>query len=263
MSWGPTSPPPGSGPRSAPARDLVEYAARYQELPFEPLQAAYRRRRVLARIAVHRPTRLLEVGCGEVPLFLDLPGQETVVVEPTAVFAETARRLADSRPGVSVVEALLEDTPAEALGGPFEMVVVSGLLHEVPDPQHLLQAVHRTCRPGGVVHVNVPSAGSLHRLLAVAMGLIPDPATESDTQRLLQQRHVYDAGGLDREMVAAGFRVRERGSILVKPFTHAQMQRLVDDGFLTPQVLDGLDRLTELLPELGSEIWVDAEPAGA
>jgi hypothetical protein len=113
-----------------------------------------------------------------------------------------------------------------------------------------------------VVHVNVPSAGSLHRRLAVAMGLISDPAEESETQRLLQQRHVYDAAELEQELVDAGFRIRRRGSILVKPFTHAQMQRLVDDGFLTPQLLDGLDRLADQLPELGSEIWVDAEPAG-
>ena len=262
MSRGPASTPSGPGGRPAAARDLVDYGERYRELPFEPLQAAYRKRRVLARIAVHRPGRLLEVGCAREPLFLDLPGQETVVVEPTAVFADDARRLAHARPEVTVLEALLEEAPAQALGEPFDMVVVSGLLHEVPDPQRLLQAVRRTCRAGGVVHVNVPSAGSLHRLLAVAMGLIADPAAESETQRLLQQRHVYDAAGLERELAAAGFRVRERGSILVKPFTHTQMQRLVDDGFLDRALLDGLDRLTEQLPDLGSEIWVDAEPAG-
>ena len=262
MSRGPASTPQPGAPVPAGGRDLVDYGTRYRDLPFEPLQAAYRRRRVLAQVALHRPARLLEVGCGEAPLFLDLPGQETVVVEPTAVFAENARGLAEGRTGVTVVEALLEEAPEAALGAPFDMVVVSGLLHEVPDPLQLLRSVHRTCGPGGVVHVNVPSAGSLHRLLAVAMGVIPDVATVSDTQRLLQQRAVYDVAGLERELSAAGFRVRTRGSILVKPFTHAQMQRLVDDGFLTTAMLDGLDRLTELLPDLGSEIWVDAEPVG-
>jgi SAM-dependent methyltransferase len=242
-------------------RDLVDYGTQYRDLPFEPLQAAFRRRRVLAQVATHRPGRLLEVGCAEAPLFLDLPGQEVVVVEPTPVFAAGARRMAEDRPEVTVVEALLEDAPAEALGGPFDMVVVSALLHEVPDPQRLLRAARQACRRGGVVHVNVPSAGSLHRLLAVAMGLIPSAATESENQRLLQQRAVYDIAGLDREVAGAGLRVVGRGSILVKPYTHAQMQQLVDSGFLTEQLLEGLDRLTELLPDLGSEIWVDAERA--
>ncbi len=267
MSRGPASTPP-HGPvagdaAGSPARDLADYESRYGALPFEPVQAHYRRRRVLARVAAHRPRRLLEVGCADLPLFLDLPGQEMVVVEPAPAFAAAARRHAAGRPGVSVVEALLEEAPAAALGEPFDMVVVSGLLHEVPDPERLLRTVRGHCAPGGVVHVNVPSAGSLHRLLAVAMGLVPTAAARSEAQRLLQQRQAYSADELAQELAAAGFRVRERGSILVKPFTHAQMQRLVDDGFLTPQLLDGLDRLTEALPELGSEIWVDAEPAGA
>jgi SAM-dependent methyltransferase len=248
---------------SDPVRDLTDYEVRYQQLPFEPIQAAYRRRHVLARVAAAAPGRLLEVGCGELPLFVDLPGQTTVVVEPASVFAENARRMAADRPDVTVVQALLEEAPADSLGGAFDMVVVSGLLHEVPDPQRLLRAVRRSCGPHSVLHVNVPHAGSLHRLLAVAMGLIDDPAARSDNQRMLQQRHSYGVAELERELADAGFRVRDRGGVLVKPFTHVQMQRLVDEGFLTTSMLDGLDRLTELLPELGSEIWMDAEPSRA
>ena len=242
-------------------RDLVDYVVQYRELPFEPLQIGFRRRRVLARVAAHAPRRLLEIGCGESPLFLDLPGVETVVVEPAPAFAANARRLAAGRPEVTVLEQY-----AEQLGpsdGPFDMVVLSCLLHEVPDPQRLLSAVRGLCAAGGVLHVNVPSAHSLHRLLAVAMGLIPDVATESDTQRTMQQRGVYDAAGLEDELHRAGFAVRDRGSILVKPFTHAQMQRLVDEDFMTSQMLDGLDALAQLLPDLGSELWMDAEPVDA
>lgn len=243
-------------------RDLVDYVGQYRALPFEPLQISFRRRRVLARVALHAPRRLLEIGCGESPLFLDLPGLETVVVEPAAAFAANARRLAAERPEVTVVEQYAEEL-GPSLGGPFDMVVLSCLLHEVPDPQRLLSAVRGLCAPGGVLHVNVPSARSLHRLLAVAMGLIPDVATESDTQRTMQQRGVYDAAGLEDELGRAGFAVTERGSIFVKPFTHAQMQRLVDEDFLTPQMLDGLDALALLLPDLGSELWMDAEPVDA
>lgn len=242
-------------------RDLVNYAVQYRALPFEPLQVAFRRRRVLAQVRAQAPRRLLEIGCGELPLFVELPGMETTVVEPAPAFAATARGLAAGRSEVTVVEDFAEHVVAESVGGPFDMVVLSCLLHEVPDPQRLLAAARRLCAADGVVHVNVPSARSLHRLLAVAMGLIPDLATESDTQRTMQQREVYDAAGLERELTQAGLTVRDRGSIFVKPFTHAQMQRLVDEDFLTPQLLDGLDALAELVPELGSELWVDAVPA--
>jgi SAM-dependent methyltransferase len=250
---------------SAP-RDLVDYAVQYRALPFEPLQLRFRRRLVLARVAANAPRRLLEIGCGELPLFVDLPDVTSVVVEPTPAFADRARGLAEGRSGVTVVEGYAEDVAEQAggdtgaLGGRFDMVVVSCLLHEVPDPQRLLAAARTLCARPGVVHVNVPSARSLHRLLAVAMGLIPDPATESEVQRTMQQRTVYDAAGLEQELTRAGFVVRDRGSIFVKPFTHAQMQRLVDEGSLTTEMLDGLDRLAEMLPDLGSELWVDAEP---
>jgi SAM-dependent methyltransferase len=245
------------------ARDLVDYVSSYRALPFEPVQAAYRRRLVLSRVAAAGPRRLLEIGCGALPLFPDLPGVACTVLEPATEFAAGARRMAAGRADVTVVEALAEDVDPLDLGSPFDVVVLSCLLHEVPDPRRLLAAARRACAPGGVLHVNVPNATSLHRLLAVAMGLIPDPAATSDTQRTMQQRAVYDAAGLHREVTGAGFDVRASGSLFVKPFTHAQMQHLVDVGFLTPHLLDGLDALAARLPELGSELWVDAVPAGA
>lgn len=240
-------------------RDIADYTAQYQRLPFEPIQAAFRRRRVLGEIARRAPARLLEVGCGHAPLFTDLRGMDVTVVEPSPLFAAHARELAAARADVTVVEGYIEQCAARL--PVFDMVVVSCLLHEVPDPQALLGAVKAVCGRATDLHVNVPNAQSLHRLLAVAMGLIPAPDALSSTQQRMQQRFTYDADSLDAELARAGFAVCDRGPIFVKPFTHAQMQRLVDDGFMTPQMLDGLDRLAQSLPGLGSEIWVNARLA--
>ena len=62
-------------------------------------------------------------------------------------------------------------------------------------------------------------------------------------------------------LAAAGLEVTTSGTLFVKPFTHGQMQQLVDQGFMTPAMLDGLARLVDWLPELGSELWVHARPA--
>ena len=243
----------------APMRDMADYTAQYRTLPFEPIQIAYRRKLVLREIGRLAPRRVLEVGCGEAPLFTDLPGTTVTVVEPADSFADNARRLAAARTDVQVVQAFIEDfVPA---GAGFDLIVVGCVLHEVPDPQAMLAAVRRLCGPQTVVHVNVPNVRSLHRLLAVAMGLIKEPAAQSDTQRTMQQRGTtYDRALLEDELARAGLRVIEGGSLFVKPFTHGQMQRLVDEGFMTPAMLDGLDGLVTWLPELGSEIWVNARP---
>jgi hypothetical protein len=44
----------------------------------------------------------------------------------------------------------------------------------------------------------------------------------------------------------------------MKPFTHRQMQELVDSGFLSEDILKGLALLGESLPQLCSEIWINA-----
>ena len=243
------------------ARDIDDYTREYLRLPFEPIQAHYRRRLVLAEIARHRPRRLLEIGCGQLPLFVDLPGVEATVIEPSPAFSARARELAMNRLDVQIVQGYAEDY--QPMQGPdsagFDMIILSCLLHEVDDAQRLLASVRRLCSAHTVVHVNVPNARSLHRLLAVAMGLIPAPGAMSGTQQTMQQRGIYDADSLRAELERAGFTLADAGSLFVKPFTHTQMQQLVDQGFMTPALLDGLERLVEQLPDLGSELWANAK----
>ena len=243
------------------SRDLVDYVEQYRTLPFEPIQIEYRRKLVLAQVRRCVPRRLLEVGCGALPLFTDLPtDMEITVVEPAHAFSEHARQLASGRDRVKVVQGFIE---AVDLGNAeFDMIILSCVLHEVPDPSAMLGALLHRCSSHTILHVNVPHARSLHRLLAVAMGLIPETTQTSETQHRMQQRGApYDARSLRAELSSSGFRVVDEGSLFVKPFTHGQMQTLIDNGFMTRPILDGLDKLVDWLPELGSEIWAHAQRA--
>ncbi len=239
-------------------RNMSDYTEQYHALPFEPIQASYRRALVLREIERIAPRNLLEIGCGNLPLFTDLGNEvEITVVEPAVEFSTNARKLAEGRSQINIVQCRIEDyTNSHA---DFDMVVLSCVLHEVNDPLALLASVRNLCTSDTVLHVNVPNARSLHRLLAVSMELIPAPDVQSDTQRRMQQRAmIYDMASLLHELSRASFSVFENGSLFVKPFTHMQMQRLIDDGFMTQSMLDGLNNLVDFLPELGSEIWVNA-----
>jgi hypothetical protein len=107
------------------------------------------------------------------------------------------------------------------------------------------------------LHVNVPNARSLHRLLALEMGLIGDVFERSANQRRLQQPRTFDLASLQAQVQACGFEVTDAGSYFVKPFTHAQMAQLRSCGLLDERMLDGLMGLEKHLPGLGSEIYVN------
>lgn len=241
-------------------RDIEAYTKAYQASDFEPVQARMRKRLLLDVLKRLKPRRILEIGCGTDALFRhSAEFDRFVIVEPGASFAAKARRDAAGDQRIVVVEGLIEDSTGPLLDERFEFIVVSGLLHEVPDPAAVLQCLRPLCSSGTVVHVNVPNANSLHRLLALEMGLIGCASEISNRQRALQQQRTFCLADLISLCEQAGFRTTEHGSYFIKPFTHSQMAELQTIGMLDARMLDGLFRLERHLPGLGSEIYVHLE----
>jgi 2-polyprenyl-3-methyl-5-hydroxy-6-metoxy-1,4-benzoquinol methylase len=244
-------------------RDLERYQSDYASLPFEQTQAAFRRRRIIEHLERFRPARILEVGCGEEPLFLHYQACEALhVVEPAARFHEHAEQLARGRAGVQVHLGTLEALAGSLASVGFDCIVLGSVLHEAQDPAALLNAVHTLCGASTTVHVYVPNARSLHRLLALEMGLIADIHEVSATQQRMQQSVTYDAELLTKALRKAGFTVEETGSFFIKPFTHAQMAGLQAGGMLDARMLEGLYGLGRHLPEHGSELYAIARARG-
>lgn len=238
-------------------RDIVNYQIAYDASDFEPVQARMRKRMLLDLLARWRPARVLEVGCGSDPLFAHYRNYESFfVVEPAPAFAAAAREQARRDLRIRVVESFMEDATAQLAGEPFDCIVLSGLLHEVPDCERFLAAVLPLCSATTQVHVNVPNARSLHRLLAREMGLIDDLHQLSYNQLRLQQPRTFDIDSLSALCTGSGFDVTEHGSYFIKPFTHRQMAQLQDVGLMDDRMIDGLYGLTKELPGLGSEIFV-------
>lgn len=250
----------------ASQRDIRAYEAAYASTyDFESVQVRFRREAVLASLLSRRPRRVVEIGCGMEPLlphYLAASGDAIdwwVVVEPAPMFAEAARNAGRQSARMVVVEDFFGEAVAEQVvrdHGHADFVICSGLLHEVADPMGLLHAIRKVMADDAFVHVNVPNAASLHRRLARAMGLIQDLETLSDRNLELQQHRVYSLATLQRDLQAAGLLPIEDGGILLKPFTHAQMAAMVEA--LGSDILPGLAVLGRELPELSSEIFVNA-----
>ncbi len=248
-----------------PRVDMTDYSAQYlrqyDQQSFETVLVGIRRAEVLRALARHPHARVLEIGCGLEPLFTFAEGWDAfTVVEPSEEFVRHARELANDRRGVRVLQGFFEDVQPELGAGAFDLIVVSSLLHEVPDPRALLRAIHGVCGPETVVHLNVPNMRSFHRLLAYEMGLIASIFEPSEIERRFQRHTRYDLPGLVALVEAEGFRVLESGTYFVKPFTHAQMEAMLSRGIIDARVIDGLGRMTRHLPGMGCEMYVDLSP---
>lgn len=240
-------------------RDLLSYQKEYNELPFEDYQVQFRRRKVLEHLEARRPECVVEIGCGNEPLFKNVPEvKEWIVVEPGTEFFEKAKAAAPEN--VILFNEYFEDSVEKILhlNKKIDYIVCSALLHELEKPEELLAGIRKLCMEHTIVHINVSNARSLHRILAVEMGLISDVYTQSEQQKRLQQSDtVYDLMSLKAICEDNGFEVVNEGSYFVKPFTHRQMQQCLDDGIFGMDLLEGLDRLIKYMPEYGSEIFVE------
>jgi 2-polyprenyl-3-methyl-5-hydroxy-6-metoxy-1,4-benzoquinol methylase len=241
-------------------RDLEKYQADYAALPFEAVQAHYRKRKIVEELRKRGARRILEVGCGLDPIFTAYNEFDVLhIVEPSPAFHEAALEQCRNRPNVHLYSGTLEQTAAVLAGEHFDFILLAGLLHEVERPEDIVAAVRPLCREDTVVHVIVPNARSIHRVLALEMGLIDRLDKLSSTQAALQQHRTFDVQSLSTLMEGAGFAVLESGSFFIKPFTHAQMDELMRIGLVTRSMLDGFYALGGHLPGFGSEIFVNCK----
>ena len=242
-------------------RDIKKYTSDYNQPNFEDYQIVYRRKKILEILRQYKPQSILEIGCGMEPLFqyIDLDYHKYIIVEPSNVFFDHAVYLADGDTrikcyhGFFPLEEVFKDVP-------FDFVICSSLLHELDEPIAFLNGVRKVCNYDTIVHINVPNANSFHRILAMKMKLIENVHEFSERNKLYQQHSVYDMDELSRSIELCGFEVQDKGSYFLKPFTHTQMYKMMSEEIINERVLDGLYDMIELLPDMGSEIFVNCKP---
>ena len=242
-------------------RDIGDYESLVYdgENDFEVYQALYRKRRVLESLKKVRDGGVIvEAGCGLESMFRYYDGfRKFICVEPAERFYRLALEQKKDRDDIVVINDFFENAISQ-MPKSVDCIICSSLLHEVENPYDFLMHIREVADSNTVVHINVPNAKSMHRLLAMCSGLINDTHDMSDNNRMLQQNTVFDLALLHEVIERTGnVEILEQGSYFVKPFTHAQMKQCMDDGIMDRRILDGLYRLVEYMPELGSEIFID------
>lgn len=242
-------------------RDIKDYESVVYngEHEFEVYQALYRKRRVLESLKkVPKGGVIVETGCGLESMFQYYDDfSKFICVEPADQFYQLALEQKKDRDDIVLIQDFFENT-IEQMPKKVDCIICSGLLNEVEDPKLFLTYLKKIADADTMIHINVANAKSFHRLLALCSGLIGDTHEMSDNNKKLQQHTVFDMELLKELVESVGkTEFLEQGSYFVKPFTHAQMKKCMENGIVNQNILNGLYEISKYMPELGSEIFID------
>lgn len=200
---------------------------------------------------LHADDRVLELGYGDgVTLSRLSPITRSYTVVEGA--ASLVSRVRDKFPEVRAIHALFESYEA---GQPFQKVLALHVLEHVDDPVGLLRHMRRWIAEDGELVIVVPNRDSIHRRLAVLMGLQPERDSLSPRDHVVGHQRVYGLALLREHLEAAGYRVVEEKGFFLKALPNSMMLDY------SPALIDALNRLSGELPaELLANLAVRAIP---
>lgn len=172
-------------------RNIEDYTNQYLKGGFEDILVEYRRRKVLETVNNNVHNKICEIGCGTEPLFKYIEEfDEYVLFEPSKQFYDNAVNEAGKLECKDTIcirnEGFYEQSTKD-----FDLIICSGLLHELEDPFEMVGQIKNSCGEKTIVHFNVPNAKSLHRLCALYAGMISDLEEKSERNITFQQHTVY------------------------------------------------------------------------
>jgi SAM-dependent methyltransferase len=220
----------------------ADYSAIYDpDTDFDARYTMATVRRIAERVAPG--DRVLELGCatGLMTAHLAEMGARVTGVDRSGAYLARARaRLGDR---ATFVEAVL-DAPGweDLVGDGFDHVLLCNLVHELPDPVGLLRRVADVLGPAGLVHLSLQNPDSIHRLVAVEMGLIEDVREVSARGERFGTLGLWGADDLAHLAREAGLGVVGWEGVMLKPLPNGMMAEL------PPEVLDGFERAARHLP---------------
>lgn len=246
--------------------DIKDYSEKYSEhyesgFRFEPVLVKARRKRILASVNSNTHKNILEIGCGMEPFFRFIDDYDKyIIAEPSKEFCGNASKLAGKNNRIKIIEGFFEEKTEEIDNlKPYDFIIFSSLIHEIPDPLSFLRSIHSLCNENTTVHINAPNMYSFHRLLALEMGLIRDIHEKSGQDKKFQRTGNFDMRTLAEIVNKAGFEITRSGTYFIKTLTNSQYEKAVSQKIIDENIFEGLEKMIKYLPDLGAEMFVNAK----
>jgi len=125
----------------------------------------------------------------------------------------------------------------------YDVIVATHVLEHVDDPVLLLNKMGGWISSHGKIIIIVPNKESLHRQLAVLMGLQPSLDTLGARDHLVGHQRVYSIETLVADVHEAGLRVVKRKGFFLKTLPNSMMLNFSEE------LLNSLNAVSHLVPD--------------
>lgn len=162
-----------------------------------------------------------------------------------------SKELLDQIPNYKNVEkyhSYFEDFETESK---YDTIIMSHVLEHIENPIELLKKIAQWLEDDGTLIISVPNAKSLHRQVAVQMGLLDSEFQLNDRDHKLGHYRVYDLSNLKSHAKRAGYTLLEEGGIFLKPVSNGQIEGNWDD-----EMIRGFFEIGKRFPSLCAEIYI-------
>lgn len=136
----------------------------------------------------------------------------------------------------------------------YDVIVMSHILEHLKDPVLALKKVKGLMHKDTILYISVPNANSLHRLVAVKMGLLDTPDTLNERDIELGHQIVFYPSNFKEVVLGAGLKVDKFGGVMIKPLANSQIS-----NDWNRQMIEGFIALGDDLPELCGDIFIVAK----
>ena len=240
---------------------MNQYEMDYVKKDFEEYMVEIRHKNIISVINKYKHSRILEVGCGTNMIFRKITNfSKYTIVEPSASFCDVAKANIKGE-NIEIINTTLENyyLSKQNVKHEFDLILLSSILHLIEDLDAFLFAIRNLSTKDTIIYLNVPNINSLHRIIALESGIINNISEKNNGKTGLYKKHFFDVPRMQKLLVNNGFTILNYGSYFLKPFSHEQMMRIIDDKVIDESVLDGLYKLSKYIPDYGAEIFFEVK----
>lgn len=169
--------------------------------------------------------------------------------------SDSALRVAKEHIGdrASFVQGLLENV---ALPQKYNNIFLTHVLEHLDDRIGLLKRINdEWLSDEGVFFLACPNANAPSRQIAVKMGLIEYNTAVTNAEKQHGHRVTYTLDTLEADAKSAGLQIVYRSGIFFKALANFQWDKVISEGIVSEEYLDGCFQLGQIYPDLCATIY--------